>query len=274
MAEWTWDPDDFAALWYGDAHDRIPGPLRYTSRFAFRDDFDSHRAAVWQRYSADELDEINAAFHTLGASDLRIEILGGTCKHKNSTGPHDVREYRILGARDSYRAVLLSQAGNQHEHGPIRVRMFPAEQLPARLVNAIPPCAPGTERPAMFHPRDLSPSRETYFQDNARNTPPRAVPTPPRPPRRRRRHRRPAHRPLTHPHEAHQSPPVARHLRRRPLHRTPRRPHNRPPHHPHRPDDPLLDLDRPSPPTHGSRPPGNLVASPAEPNPVTRRPTQ
>ncbi|MGK8490371.1 ESX secretion-associated protein EspG [Nocardia asiatica] len=171
MAEWTWEPDDFAALWYGDAHDRIPGPLRYTSRFAFRDDFDAHRAAVWQRYSADELDEINAAFHTLGDSDLRIEILGGTCKHKNTTGPHDIREYRILGARDAYRAVVLSQAGNQREHGPIRVRMFPADQLPARLVNAIPPCAPGGEKPAMFHPHDLTSRRDTYLQDNARNTP-------------------------------------------------------------------------------------------------------
>ncbi|MET9024120.1 ESX secretion-associated protein EspG [Nocardia sp. NPDC004168] len=171
MAEWTWDPDDFAALWYGDAHDRIPSPLRYTSRFAFRDDFAAHRAAVWQRYSADELDEIAAAFRTLGDSDLRIEILGGTCKHKNSTGPDDIREYRILGARDTYRAVVLSQAGNQHEHGPIRARLFPAEQLPARLVNAIPPCAPGAEKPATFHPDDLVPRRDTYLQDNARNTP-------------------------------------------------------------------------------------------------------
>lgn len=171
MAEWTWEPDDFAALWYSDAHDRIPSPLRYTSRFAFRDDFAAHRAAVWDRYSTDELDEIIAAFRTLGDSDLRIEILGGTCKHKNSTGPDDIREYRILGARDSYRAVVLSQAGNQHEHGPIRARMFPAEQLPARLVNAIPACAPGTEKPATFHPDDLVPRRDTYLQDNARNTP-------------------------------------------------------------------------------------------------------
>ncbi|WP_454196143.1 ESX secretion-associated protein EspG [Nocardia sp. Marseille-Q1738] len=171
MAEWTWEPDDFAALWYGDAHDRFPSPLRYTSRFTFRDDFDAHRTAVRTRYSADELDEINAAMHTLSTSELRIEILGGTCKHKNSTGRDDLREYRILGARTNYHAVVLSQAGNQHEQSPIRVRMFPADQLPTRLVNAIPACKPGTERPATFHPDDLTPRRDTYLQDNARNTP-------------------------------------------------------------------------------------------------------
>ncbi|MGQ4614751.1 ESX secretion-associated protein EspG [Nocardia sp. R7R-8] len=171
MAEWTWTPDDFAALWFGDAHDRMPGPLRYTSRFAFRDDFATHRTAVRNSYSPDELDEINAAFHTLGTSDLRIEILGGTCKHKNSTGRDDVREYRIIGARTNDRAVVLSQAGNQHDHGPIRLRIVPADHLPARLVNAIPPCQPGSEKPATFHPDDLTPRRNTYLQDNARNTP-------------------------------------------------------------------------------------------------------
>ncbi|MEU4344174.1 ESX secretion-associated protein EspG [Nocardia sp. NPDC023852] len=171
MAEWTWEPDDFAALWYSEAHDRFPSPLRYTSRFAFRDDFDTHRTAVRDRYSPDELDEINAALHTLSTSDIRIEILGGTCKHKNSTGHDDLREYRIIGARNTYRAVVLSQSGTQHEHSPIRVRMFRTEQLPTRLVNAIPACPPGAEKPATFHPDDLAPRRDTYLQDNARNTP-------------------------------------------------------------------------------------------------------
>ncbi|MFC9435066.1 ESX secretion-associated protein EspG [Nocardia sp. NPDC057030] len=171
MAEWNWEPDDFAALWYSDAHDRFPNPLRYTSRFALRDEFAAHRQAVRARYSADELEEIQLALHTLGTSDLRIEILGGTNKHRNSTGSDDVREYRIVGARNSYHAVTLMQGGTDREHGPIRVRMFRPETLPARIVQAIPACKPGNAAPATFHPDDIAPRRSGHFEDVARQTP-------------------------------------------------------------------------------------------------------
>ncbi|MFG1792298.1 ESX secretion-associated protein EspG [Nocardia altamirensis] len=171
MAEWTWDTDDFAALWYSDAHDRFPSPLRYTSRFALRDEFAAHRRAVRERYSGDELEEIQLALHTLGTSDLRIEILGGTCKHKNSTGQDDVREYRIIGARNTYRAVTLMQAGTDGEHGPIRVRMVGPDSLPMRIVQAIPACTPGSAAAATFHAEDLGPRRDGYFEDVARQTP-------------------------------------------------------------------------------------------------------
>jgi hypothetical protein len=57
MAEWTWEPDDFAALWFSPANDRFPNPLRFTSRFtssftssfAYRDDFESHRITMRER---------------------------------------------------------------------------------------------------------------------------------------------------------------------------------------------------------------------------------
>ncbi|MBF6547674.1 ESX secretion-associated protein EspG [Nocardia brasiliensis] len=171
MAEWSWEPDDFASLWYSEAHDRLPSPLRYTSRFALRDEFAAHRRAVRARYSADELEEIQLALHTLSSSQLRIEILGGTSRHKNSTGPGDFREYRIIGARNPYRAVTLMQAGTETEHGPIRVRMFRPESLPARVVQSIPSCAPGSAAPATFHPDDIGRRRNGYFEDVARQTP-------------------------------------------------------------------------------------------------------
>ncbi|WP_054816381.1 ESX secretion-associated protein EspG [Nocardia arizonensis] len=171
MTEWLWEPDDFAALWYGDAHDRFPGPLRYTSRFAYRDEFRAHRAAVRARYDADELEEIRLALHTLGTSEVRIEILGGTCRHKRSTGREDLREYRIIGARNTFHAVTLMQSGTEHDHGPIRVRLSRPEHLPARVAADIPPCAPGSAAPEIFHPADLDPPRDRYLRDNARNTP-------------------------------------------------------------------------------------------------------
>lgn len=171
MAEWLWEPDDFAALWYSAAHDRFPSPLRYTSRFAFRDEFDAHRAAVRGRYGADELEEIQLALHTLGTSRVRVEVLGGTCRHKRSTGRDDLREYRIIGARNTFHAVTLMQSGTDGEHGAIRVRLVRPEQLPGRLAAEIPPCAPGAAPAATFHPDDLAPPRDKYLQDNARNTP-------------------------------------------------------------------------------------------------------
>ncbi|WP_433758778.1 hypothetical protein [Nocardia sp. CA-135398] len=42
MAEWTWEPDDFAALWFRPGIIRFPNPLRFTSRFPYRTDFDAH----------------------------------------------------------------------------------------------------------------------------------------------------------------------------------------------------------------------------------------
>ncbi|WP_280504685.1 ESX secretion-associated protein EspG [Nocardia farcinica] len=171
MALWSWHTDYFAALWLGDAHDRIPGPLRHVSRFALNDEAQAHRVAVRQRYSADEWDDIRAALRTLSASDIRVEILGGSCRHRNSTGRDDLREYRVLGARAGHRAVVLTQHGTDREHGPIRLRAFDAAQLPARLTQTIPACEPGRQRPEVFHPGDLAPRRDGYAQDNARNSP-------------------------------------------------------------------------------------------------------
>lgn len=169
MPEWTWEPDDFAALWYSDAYDRFPTPLRYTSRFAFHDDARAHRVAVRARYSPAERAAIQVALDTLGASEMRIEILGATCVHKRSTGRGDLREYRIVGARTEAHAVTLSQAGTENEHGSIHVRLFRPENLAARLVSGLAPCAPGTAEPATFHPDDLEPRRDTRFEDHRRN---------------------------------------------------------------------------------------------------------
>ncbi|WP_328398095.1 ESX secretion-associated protein EspG [Nocardia sp. NBC_00416] len=168
MPEWTWEPDDFAALWYSDAYDRFPSPLRYTSRFAFNDDARAHRLAVRAGYTREELAGIQVALDTLGASELRIEILGATSAHKRSTGPGDMRKYRIVGARTEAHAVTFSQAGTDTEHGPIHVRLFRPETLAARLVSALPVCVPGTAEPATFHPEDLGPRGDDYFEDGRR----------------------------------------------------------------------------------------------------------
>ncbi|MFC8527542.1 ESX secretion-associated protein EspG [Nocardia sp. NPDC057227] len=171
MTEWSWATDDFAALWYDDARDRFPSPLRYTSRFRLRDEFAAHRSAVFGRYGADERDEIGAALGTLADAVLRIEILGGSSRHRQSTGPDDVRQYRIIGARTAFRSVTAVQYGTDSEHGSIRLRMSRAEDLPARLVAAIPGCPAGSAGPETFHPDDLRQTRDSYLEDSGRNSP-------------------------------------------------------------------------------------------------------
>ncbi|MET8775840.1 ESX secretion-associated protein EspG [Nocardia sp. NPDC004654] len=169
MPDWNWDPEDFAALWYSDANDRFPRPLKYLSRFAVQNDFDQHRLRVRASYSGGELEEIELAMHTLSTSDMRIEILGGSRKHKNSTG--DVKQYRIIGARNHSHAVVAFQTVRAEENGPIRLRTCGPESLAVQIVRTLPPCPPGKRPPATFHPDDLRPNRDTYLRDNARNTP-------------------------------------------------------------------------------------------------------
>jgi hypothetical protein len=77
-------------------------PLRFTSRFSYRDDFEAHRVTMCERYTHDELEEIKLALHTLTASTMRIEIYGGTTQHKSPNG--GVRVYRPGDTGRRYRA--------------------------------------------------------------------------------------------------------------------------------------------------------------------------
>ncbi|MFI7671463.1 ESX secretion-associated protein EspG [Nocardia sp. NPDC049526] len=169
MAEWTWEPDDFAALWFNPANDRFPNPLRFTSRFANRDDFDTHRVTMRERYSSDELEEIQLALHTLTTSTIRIQIFGGTTQHKNPVG--GVRVYRIVGARTDHHAMSLAQATFGDTNGPIRCRLFPVDHLPAQLTSSLPPCTPGTNPPATFHPDDIYGRPNSHLESVTRNSP-------------------------------------------------------------------------------------------------------
>lgn len=153
MTEWAWEPDDFAALWLGDANDRIPELLRFTSRFAYRNEFEAHRATVRERYDSDEFEQIQLALHTLNTSVMKIEILGGTTKYKGSDGTQ--RVYRIVGARNLYHAAVLYQFTQGDTDGRIRLRLCRPESLAAALAAPIPQRDPGTSAPITVHPADL-----------------------------------------------------------------------------------------------------------------------
>lgn len=165
MAEWVWEPDDFAALWYGDGIDRFPRPLHYLSRFHFVDDYEAHRARVLGALDQDESELIRLALHTVTFGQFRIEIRGGS----TATDPGMMREYRIVGAQNGPHGVVLAQAIVNGVDGPIHGRLFPSEQLPKRLAGRVPTCKPGRQAPISVDVVDLESS--VVHQSFARRSP-------------------------------------------------------------------------------------------------------
>lgn len=164
IAEWHWEPDDFAALWFSDANDRFPRPLTYTSRFRTAEPLAAHRKAVRESYDADETELLTLAFHTLEKSELRIEIHG----ESSILGKGRPREYRIVGARTSHHAVLLTQTAADNVHGDIKCRLFGTEQLASRLAHIVPKAPPGRAGTQTFHRDDL---RSPEQRGSTRNSP-------------------------------------------------------------------------------------------------------
>ncbi|MBF6174654.1 ESX secretion-associated protein EspG [Nocardia blacklockiae] len=165
MSEWVWEPDDFAVLWFSDANDRIPGLLRYTSRFALRDDFERHRSTVRARYDSDEFERIELALHTLTTSDMRIEIFGGTSRYQGSDGT--VRMYRIIGARNMYHAAILHQFTQGEIDGRIRLQLCHPDTLASRTAAVVPAREPGTHPPLTVHPDDVRDGRRSSTGNSA-----------------------------------------------------------------------------------------------------------
>lgn len=151
MSTWIWEPDDFAALWYRDGIDRFPRPLRYLSRYKTRNPYEAHAAEVRARYDPDEREMIRRTLHTLIEADLRIEIRGSS----TATTKGEVREYRVVGARDSHYGMVLAQSAIDGTDGPVHGHLFTADQLPKRLAGMLPACKAGGEAPGTFHVDDL-----------------------------------------------------------------------------------------------------------------------
>ncbi|MFF0544050.1 ESX secretion-associated protein EspG [Nocardia thailandica] len=147
MAEWIWEPDDFAALWFGPGRDRFPFPLGFTSRFDDVAALGEHERAVRRRYEVDERELIELAFHTVTHADFRIEIVGGS----RTFGGGRERGYRLLAAQTAHRAVLFSQTETGGVEERIRCRVLRPEELPGKLGWIVP------EFPAGTYPADTFP---------------------------------------------------------------------------------------------------------------------
>ena len=164
MAEWNWEPDDFAALWLGDARDRLPRPLSYTSRFPGANEARAHRMAVRDRYRGEEAEQIRLAFHTLDTCRLRIQVTG----ESTTLGNGQPREYRVLSARNDYHAVMLTQTVADGLYGRIRCRLFRTDQMAPRLAHILPACAPGSTPKETFHLDELRGRTQAGYGRSAR----------------------------------------------------------------------------------------------------------
>src|SRR4051812_32703800 len=83
MPSWSFDdPEEFAALWFGPANDRMLYPLDYLSRFTHVNERDAHWAQARQKWSeqgrltwADD-DALKAAFTVLTNPEVWAETHG------------------------------------------------------------------------------------------------------------------------------------------------------------------------------------------------------
>ncbi|MFB7876215.1 ESX secretion-associated protein EspG [Nocardia sp. NPDC056064] len=166
MHEWHWEPDDFAALWLSDARDRFPRPLHYTSRFRYREEFETHCRSVRSRYVC-EMEAIDLALNTLETAELRVEVSAETRSSRSGKHTH----HRIVGVRNYRHAVIASQVVVDGTDGSISVRSGHPENLGKRIVGRIPSCGAGRHRAEQFYIRDLISTPDTYFVNVARNTP-------------------------------------------------------------------------------------------------------
>jgi len=165
MTTWSLDDEEFAALWFGAANDRMLYPLDYLSRFSHvnerdefwarvRDDWSEHGRLKW-----DEVDLLTRAFAVLTDPQAWAELHGINDK----TGP-----IRVAAARHDQHAALAVQFITRPR---IEVSIISADRLPAALATLLPRCPAGTAAPETFDAADLRPDRQPIVRYTNESTP-------------------------------------------------------------------------------------------------------
>ncbi|MBF6327878.1 ESX secretion-associated protein EspG [Nocardia transvalensis] len=154
MTSWSFEAEEFAALWYGPANDRMLYPLDYLSRFSHINERDRFWARVRHEYSEhgrlgwDEADLLRRAFAVLTDPEVWAEM-HGVCE---KAGP-----IRVAAARHDRHAALAVQFTLRPR---IEVSIIGADKLPATLTKLLPKRPPGTHRAEKFEAADLSPQHQ------------------------------------------------------------------------------------------------------------------
>ncbi|WP_280384913.1 ESX secretion-associated protein EspG [Nocardia wallacei] len=165
MASWSFDEEQFAALWYGPANDRMLYPLHYLSQFGHVNERDRHWAQIRHEYSEqgrlswNEADLLRRAFAVLTDPEVWAEIHGVS----QQAGP-----IRVAAARHDRHAALAMQFTRRSR---IEVSITAADRLPDRLAMLLPEQSPGTRAAEAFAAADLYPERQPILRYTGESTP-------------------------------------------------------------------------------------------------------
>lgn len=156
---WTASGEQFAAAWFGTGTDRMPFPLRFTSRFESTREYRSYQRKVREVLNRPENEPIRRAILTLSESPWRVELFG----HDNRRAGAEIRAVGgVTGGKDAVVAV------QDAETGAVRLRRCPATRLTTELVALLPDRAPGTTAERAFLLDDLAVERRDSFRADAR----------------------------------------------------------------------------------------------------------
>lgn len=156
---WTSSGEQFAAAWFGTGADRMPFPLRFTSRFESTREYRSYQRKVRDVLNRPENEPIRRAVLTLAESEWRVELFG----YDNRRACTEIRA--VGGITGGKEAVVAVQDA---ETGAVRLRRCPATRLTMELVALLPNTAPGTVQERAFLLDDLTTERRDSFRANAR----------------------------------------------------------------------------------------------------------
>lgn len=137
MRIWTLPAEDFAALWFGPANDRMPFPLRFRSRFPYADEYEAHRNKTRDAFSAEKFEDLHHALRILAEPRARIEVYG-------RRGPQQ-EDLRILGCVGGRPGVVVAQ-----HQGDITLQLVGAEKVAGLVVDRLPEAGPGNQRVQRF----------------------------------------------------------------------------------------------------------------------------
>ncbi len=151
MTSWVFDIEEFAALWFGPAADRMVFPLHYTSRFTHMNAFESYRSAVREQWSergrldVDTAERLRRAFDVLTGPEAWVEVHG----HRKQ------RPMRAVGARHDRHGALVEQSP---DGARVRMSLFGADSLARFSVEMLPDAEAGKRPRQRFDHRDLAPA--------------------------------------------------------------------------------------------------------------------
>jgi len=156
---WTASGEQFAAAWFGTGTDRMPFPMRFTSRFESTREYRTYQRKVRDVLNRPENEPIRRAVLMLAESEWRVELFG----YDNRRAGAEIRA--VGGVAGGKEAVVAVQDA---ETGAVRLRRCPATRLSAELVALLPGTAPGAAAERAYLLDDLAIERRDSFRAAAR----------------------------------------------------------------------------------------------------------